>query len=307
MKSLIKNAVLALAVTMIATACTQSDIKGFKKTDDGLHYKFETRNSDGREIHVGDVIIGELVFKLDTMILNDNTGKPTRLLMVRDSVFNGYNIDRGILMMHEGEKATFAIYADSVARYFTPQQMPPTYRAGSNMIFYYEINITGVLTHDEYMEEQENYREAMEQRKATEPQVIASYVAQNFPNAKPNSEGLYIIVNKRGTGARVAMGKDIQVDYTGRLLDGRIFDTSREADAKEADIYNSQRPYEPLAYKVGTVGLIKGWEDGIKGLAEGSKVTLIIPSALGYGERGAGDMIEPYSPLRFDIEIVSVK
>ena len=55
------------------------------------------------------------------------------------------------------------------------------------------------------------------------------------------------------------------------------------------------------------MGLIKGWEDGIMGQPEGSILQIVMPSSLGYGSRGAGEMIPPYSPLVFDIEIVSVK
>ena len=99
----------------------------------------------------------------------------------------------------------------------------------------------------------------------------------------------------------------MSIDYTGRLLDGTIFDSSREADAREAGKYDERRPYEPMTYKVGAQPLIKGWDEGVKGMPEGTELTLIMPSKLAYGERGAGMDILPYSPLVFDITIVSVK
>ena len=55
------------------------------------------------------------------------------------------------------------------------------------------------------------------------------------------------------------------------------------------------------------MGLIHGWEEGVMGQPEGSQLQLIIPSALGYGSQGAGQMIPPYSTLVFDLDIVSVK
>ena len=307
MKNIVKIAALSLAVAVLAASCTKSDIKGFKKTADGLHYKFEQRNSKGAAIHVGDVIVGELVFRLDTIVLASNVGNPARILTIRDSVFKGYNIDEGLLMMRTGEKAVFAIYADSVARYFGPQQLPPFYKPGTDMIYYYEVRIDTIVSRDEILEEQENFRQAMDQRKHDEPEIIAQYIADNNIKVKPNDEGLYVIVNKMGNGPTVAVGRNVQINYTGRLLDGRIFDTSVESDAREAGLYQERRNYEPLSYKVGEMGLIKGWEDGVMGLPQGSRVTLIIPSELGYGERGAGDLIEPNTPLRFDLEIVSVK
>lgn len=307
MKNTIKIVVMVLAAAVLATACSKSDIKGFKKTKGGLHYKFETKNSSGESIHVGDVIVGELVFRLDTTTLYSNAGDPQRLMMVRDSVFNGYDIDEGLLLMHVGEKAVFAIFADSVARYFNPQQLPPSYKPGTNMLFYYEVTVSDIVTKDELQEEQENFMEEMQQREKEEPETLAKYIADNNITTKPNSDGLYIIVNKRGNGPKVAMGKEVAINYTGRLLDGKMFDSSIEADAKEGGIYTSNKTYEPLTYVVGKMSLIRGWENGIMGLPQGTQVTLIMPSSLGYGAQGAGQTILPYSPLRFDIEIVSVK
>lgn len=307
MKRTIKIVVMIMAAAVLTTACNKSDIKGFHKTKSGLHYKFETKNRSGESIHVGDIVVGELKFSLDTTVLFSNTGDPKRLMMVRDSVFNGYDIDEGLLLMHVGEKAVFAIFADSVARYFQPSQLPPSYKPGADMVFYYEISISDVVTHEELMQEQDNFKVEMEQRQKDEPETLAKYIADNNITAKPNSDGLYIIVNKKGNGPKVTMGKTVSINYTGRMLDGTMFDSSVESDAKEGGIYMSGRAYEPLTYKVGEMSLIRGWEDGVMGQTEGSQLTLIMPSAMGYGAQGAGSSILPYSPLRFDIEIVSVR
>lgn len=298
---------MVLATAILAVSCNKSDIKGFKKTKSGLHYKFETKNKSGKEIHVGDVIVGELTLRLDTATLHSIVGKPQRLMLVHDSIFDGYNIDEGLLMMHVGEKATFAIYADSVARYFNANQLPPSYKPGTNMIFYYDVSISDVVTKEELQEEQENFIEEMQQRQKDEPNVIAQYIADNNITTKPNSDGLYVIINKRGNGPKVASGKEVSINYTGRLLDGKIFDSNIESDAKEGGIYDAHRPYQPLTYVVDQMSLISGWNEGVKGLPQGSQVTLIMPSSLGYGAQGAGTYILPYTPLRFDIEIVSVK
>lgn len=308
MKRTLKIAILLIAGVTTFAACGQkSDIKGFKKTKSGLHYKFETTDKSGQSVNMGDVIVGEMVFRLDNDTLFTNTGDPQRLMMVKDSVFNGYDIDEGLLMMHVGEKAVFAIFADSVARYFQPSQLPPSYKEGEGQIFYYEVNLTDVVSQEVIAQEQENFRNEMIQRQASEPETIAKYIADNNITAQPNANGLYIIINKKGNGPKVAQGKTVEMNYTGRLLDGTMFDSSVETDAKEGNIYNANRPYEPLTYKVGEMSLIKGWEEGVNGLPAGTNVTLIIPSEMGYGAQGAGQIIMPFSPLRFDIDIISVK
>ena len=110
----------------------------------------------------------------------------------------------------------------------------------------------------------------------------------------------------KGNGQKVEIGRQVAINYTGRLLNGKVFDTSLENVAKENEIYDSRRPYEPLSYRVGEQSLIRGWEKGIINQPAGSKLTLIIPSALGYGPQDLG-IIPANSSLIFDIEIVSVK
>ena len=210
-------------------------------------------------------------------------------------------------MMHVGDQATFAVEADSLAKFVQPDQMPQGYEKGKGMKFYYEVNLQEIITKEELEQERANFMAQAQQRQAEEPNDIANYVKENNINARPNADGLYVIVKKKGNGPKVATGKEVAVNYTGRLLDGTIFDSSVESDARTGEIYDARRNYEPLTYVQGRGQLIRGWEQGVEGQPAGSQLQLIIPSALGYGPRGAGEKIPPYTPLVFDIEIVSVK
>jgi FKBP-type peptidyl-prolyl cis-trans isomerase FkpA len=96
------------------------------------------------------------------------------------------------------------------------------------------------------------------------------------------------------------------VNYAGRNLDGTLFDSSIESVAKAGGLQQPGRTYEPLQVVIGTDSIIPGWNEGLLLLNEGSKATLIIPSALAYGAQGQGD-IKPYSTLVFDVELVKVK
>lgn len=86
-----------------------------------------------------------------------------------------------------------------------------------------------------------------------------------------------------GTGT-VKSGDTVQVDYTGKLEDGTVFDTSIEETAKEAGIYNAQREYAPLTVMVGSGQVIEGFEEGLIGMKEGEEKTLNIPPEKAYGE-----------------------
>ncbi len=82
----------------------------------------------------------------------------------------------------------------------------------------------------------------------------------------------------------VSTGDTISVDYTGRLEDGTIFDSSREEDAKKSKSYSADRKYEPLTFTVGGGMMIKGFDQGVVGMHLGEKKTLTIEPKDGYGE-----------------------
>ncbi|MFO7446639.1 MAG: FKBP-type peptidyl-prolyl cis-trans isomerase [Ignavibacteriaceae bacterium] len=111
--------------------------------------------------------------------------------------------------------------------------------------------------------------------------------------AVATSSGLKYIMLNEGEGESPDSGDVVSVHYSGFLPDGTMFDSSVERG-------------EPFVFTIGRGQVIKGWDEGIALLKEGSKAKLIIPSTLGYGERGSGP-IPPNSNLIFDVELVDVK
>ena len=106
---------------------------------------------------------------------------------------------------------------------------------------------------------------------------------------------------KQGTGAEAMSGKPVVVHYTGWLYDpskpdqkGNKFDSSRDRG-------------QPFSFPLGAGRVIKGWDEGVAGMKVGGQRTLIIPPAMGYGERGAGGVIPPNATLIFDVELLEVK
>ena len=87
----------------------------------------------------------------------------------------------------------------------------------------------------------------------------------------------------------------MSVLYTGKLLDGKVFDASSR---------NGNRPF---TFPLGQGKVIQGWDEGIALLRKGEKGILLIPSALGYGARGAGSDIPPNAVRYFDVELVDVQ
>lgn len=108
------------------------------------------------------------------------------------------------------------------------------------------------------------------------------------------TDKLVINDEKVGDGVEALAGKLVTVHYTGRLTDGTKFDSSVDRN-------------QPFRFMLGVGQVIKGWDDGVQGMKVGGKRTLIIPSNMAYGERGAGAVIPPNATLEFDVELISVE
>ena len=110
-------------------------------------------------------------------------------------------------------------------------------------------------------------------------------------------DGLKFTDDQLGTGTEAQKGKTVSVHYTGWLDNngekGRKFDSSLDRG-------------EPFSFALGAQQVIKGWDEGVAGMKVGGKRTLVIPSELGYGARGAGGVIPPNATLIFDVELLKV-
>ena len=132
--------------------------------------------------------------------------------------------------------------------------------------------------------------------------ILVSGVAAAMPATAQQevttASGLRYTDTKAGTGKTAAAGRDVEVHYTGWIyldgLKGKQFDSSRGRG--------------PFAFPLGAGQVIKGWDEGVAGMKEGGRRTLIIPPQIGYGERGAGGgIIPPNATLLFEVELLRVK
>jgi FKBP-type peptidyl-prolyl cis-trans isomerase len=134
------------------------------------------------------------------------------------------------------------------------------------------------------------------------PPASISEVPATLPGVQANagqqiqttSSGLKYIDLIEGTGQEAKKGNVVTVNYTGWLNNGKKFDSSVDAG-------------QPFPFNLGAGQVIEGWDEGVAGMKVGGKRKLIIPSALGYGPRGAGRDIPPNALLIFDVELLAVK
>jgi FKBP-type peptidyl-prolyl cis-trans isomerase FkpA len=104
-----------------------------------------------------------------------------------------------------------------------------------------------------------------------------------------------------GTGLEAKAGQTVRVHYTGWLYD------ASKADKKGAKFDSSKDRNEPFDFPLGAGQVIRGWDEGVKGMKVGGTRVLTIPPAMGYGAQGAGGVIPPNATLLFEVELLEVR
>lgn len=103
------------------------------------------------------------------------------------------------------------------------------------------------------------------------------------------TDGVLVTELRAGSGAKPGAHSQVRVNYRGQLADGSVFDASDK----------------PQWFRLDSV--IAGWRSALQEMPVGAKWHLVIPSSQAYGEEGAGDLIPPYAPLVFDLELLEVR
>ncbi len=280
MKNVCKTTCVIVSIGFMLFGC--NPYKGYEKTESGLYYTFYTQNPSGIMPKNDDVVSITMEIRTE----DDSVIFPVKTMstLMQPSKFQA-DVFEAIAMMHEGDSASFIINAKKYFNAYNYGNQPDF--INDETMLWFTISILHIESKAEY--ESKNMQRIIEEEK----QLIATYVNENNITVQPTASGLYYIEKKKGKGASPVNGKTCMVHYKGMLLDGTVFDTSEGR--------------EPFSFPMGQNYVIKGWEEGISLMKKGGKALFIIPSSIGYGDKGAGDMIPPFSPLLFEVELLDVK
>jgi len=252
------------------------------KTDSGIYYIIEEEGE-------GDSSAKPIVLHYSGMLLNNEvfdsseSGFP---ISFRPGLF-GKGYEEAVGLMKPGAKGKFIIpsalaYSDNSA-----DPIPP------NSPVIYDIEwLTTEQIEQEKAEAKRKLEAAARAKIEKEDANMQAYLKENnlLEKAKKTDSGIYYIMEKEGEGENPTTNETITAHYHGMLLDGTVFDSSVDRG-------------QPFRFQLGRV--IKGWQEAMGMMKPGGKGKFVIPSALAYGERGAGKMIPPNTPLVFDIELFS--
>lgn len=309
-----KILLLFISLFLVINLSAQND--GFLKTKNGLKYKLIEHDENAKKAQMGNFITFHFEMKNskgEVMISSFKKNKPAQNIKITQAK-NNADVGEIFTYTAEGDSLILLLPADSLAKYI--KRYPPKVDTGS--VIYYTLKILKIKDKEEVKVEQAEITKAKEKKELErikkikgfrgpiEFPEIEAYAKENNLSLQQTESGLYYIITKKGTGQKARKGQKIKVTYTGKLLDGKVFDSCIEDVAKANDLYNPQRTYGSFSFKLGG-RVIKGWNEGFSLLNVGDKATLVIPSYLGYGTKGSGNRIPPNSILVFDVEFLGIE
>ncbi len=248
----------------------------FEETSDGVIYTIEKAGT-GDKPKTGEKVLVHYTGKLLDGTKFDSSldrGQPFPIIINESQVIRGWHI--GIPLFAKGGKGTIYI--------------PPTLGYGAqgagdvipgNTPLQFDIEIVDIL----------DPKAAIKKDLAT----IREYLNQKgITNFMESPDGIIYTIAQQGNGPTPAAGQQVTVHYTGMLLNGTKFDSSKDRN-------------QPFQFQLGRGQVIRGWDLGIPLFNVGGSGTLYLPSSLAYGEQGAGASIPPNSILIFDVEVLGVQ
>ena len=271
--------------------CSCSDKYGdFDVAESGLQFRIVEQNESAQVPQIGDIL--ELNYSYETengkVLFKSSESGRKYMKTLEHPAHTGGSIEDGLAMMHEGDSAIFRISAENFLLFSEKYgHLPNGVEALDQIIV--KVRLVDIM-------DQKDMEQYMSSRFHTgedvEMEILESYIKNANITAEPTESGLYFIEKNEGTGDYVKQGDEVVVNYTLTLADGALVETTLGS--------------EPMTYIVGREKFIAGWEEAIAKMKKGSVATAIIPSKIGYGAEGKGN-IQPYSTLIFEIEIVDVR
>ena len=278
---------LTLILGVVFTSCKNDNnqISGYENTQTGLYYKFyeENQGDTPETMELLDVVLS-CVINDTVVIIPENR----MILQMMEPMFAG-DIFEGMKMMHKGDSASFIVRTDST--FYTLLRSPLPAEFSVDDIMKFNIRLNDFYPESEFAAKQIEYMKNtfVDETLAAERE-IDEYLKNNGIKTITTPTGLKYVKTKEGNGEKPQVGTMVKVHYTGKLLDGTVFDSSVTRN-------------EPFQFVLGVGQVIPGWDEGLQLMSKGEEAVLYIPYYLAYGNTGSGP-IPPFATLIFEVEMI---
>ncbi|MEQ1553783.1 MAG: FKBP-type peptidyl-prolyl cis-trans isomerase [Ferruginibacter sp.] len=306
-----KISFLLLATAIAFSSCQEK----YKKGEEGMEYKIISsgkgdllKTGEFMELHFTTILSGN--GKKDS-VLNNTREQGAPQIMPFDSASLPPAYFKLFKQMKKGDSLTTRTSVDSLFKKQPEGQMPPFMALKKKQFVYTNIKIVNVYKTQAEADSARKLSmaaaEVIAKAKAealvkADDKTLSDFIAKNKIIATKSPKGVYVEITQAGTGALLDSNVFAKINYVGKTLDGKIFDTNTDT---------SKGHMEPLSVNLTNDmslggGVIPGMTDALKMMQKGTKGKMYIPSGLAYGARGAGADIPANANLIFEVEILDV-
>lgn len=293
-----KLLIAVISLTCLLAACTEP----FKKTKDGLEYKI-VRGKGGKVVATGDFMELQIVEKYKDSILSSTIEQGMPQFAAYDTTQFPPELKEIFAKVYVGDSIVLKVSTDTIAK---KSQLAPFMKKGE--FVYSTYKITNAYKNQADADKARNAAminaqaiqlKKGEAQKVKDDKIIADYLKKNNITAVKAPMGTYVQIISPGTGAQVDTSMLVDVNYTGKTLEGFMFDSNTDP---------AKGHLEPLMVNLTSDqslgNIIQGWKDALPLLKIGSKAKFYIPSTLAYGAQGSAPDIKPNEVLVFDIDVL---
>ena len=277
------KAVSFLALALMVSCQSDSIYSGFKKMDNGAYMKFYERSNEKVTPRLNDGVTFEMAQYFNDTLLFTTVGDEPVDIVLGPAAFVG-DVTDALLNMHVGDSARMVVIADSVFSAVMEMETPEEY-AGKPI--YYDLKLLSITPYEEI---ETSYKQHLDSLRMKE-QTVLEYIRGGENNTITES-GL-IILGKLGNGKTAKMGEFVNFDFIMFSLEG--------------DTIMNSFGIESLDFQYGSDDFLsKGFTEAVGLVPEGGRLNCVLPSALAFDSIGYQQIIQPYMPLRVELQMNSI-
>jgi FKBP-type peptidyl-prolyl cis-trans isomerase len=279
-----------VAMVLVASFYSCSKHPGFKKTSDGLYYKFHVKSDNVTKVERGMILELLINYSINDSVLFNSAENPADFLIPLDSATYKGDLYDALAMMVPGDSATFISSADSFfLKTIRMPTIPDSAFIGKDIVF--NIKMISAKTREEI----DAQRQAeLAEMKLQDETLFDQFLIERNVNVEPLESGVYYIEEIKGSGRKPAPGDMATVHFIVSTVQG---DT----------LYSSYEQARPMTWEAGKTFDNEGATEALNLMSKGTKAMAIVPSDLAFGEQGRGQMVAPYTSLIYELEMVDFK
>jgi len=285
-----RNIVCFMFAILALSSCNKATkFKGFSKSRKGFYYQLHTFGESNLKASTGDYITTDIAYStLEDSIFFEGRRK----IKLSKPAYKG-SIEDCFRILNEDESASFLLFTEPFFRYTLETDVPEFLKQAE--YFKIKINIVEIQTTKEFENEKEAFLNWIEDFGDYEKVILNQYLSDEKLSLIPDSSGLLYLALEEGKGPKIEAGDTITINYEGRFLNGKFFDST-------------VRRKQPFQFVFGTEWqVIEGLEKGLVRMSEGDKALIILPSELAFGQTGSSTgIVPPFTSLIFEVEILKV-